>query len=135
MRYLNSVEMCNYITKSLLKEDSRSPVPVTKIPELMAAMMSLKGLVAEDQITDPLMTARFNDLMSAMLAVNNNKVGMTNITETMKQELLNGVNAIKSTVCVKAFNYYEENDFEPTPEVVPLMIDVVETAALAGLLN
>lgn len=85
-----------------------------------------------EQIHDPLIGVTMNDLLSAMLSVNENTAGMTNITETMKQELINGVMSVKTEVSNAAFSYYSVTDFEPTPEVTKMMRDVVECYAEAG---
>lgn len=88
--------------------------------------------MTDEQIHDPLITVTLNDLMSGMISVNENVVGMTNLTETMKQDLISGVSRVKSYVANAAYNYYSMNDFEPTPEVIPLMRDIVECYAEDG---
>lgn len=102
--------------------------------ELLGCLNSLKGMLVEEQISNPMASATINDLMNAALISSNQNLGMVNITDTMKQELINGVDSIKVIVCTEAFNFYDTHDFEPTPEVVPIMRDIVEVAADNGLL-
>lgn len=132
MRYLNCVEMLIYI-KKLLKADSRTPVPVTKVGELLTCMNSLKSMLIDEQFSNAYLTATINDVMSALIAISSNNIGMTNMTEAMKQELVSGVDKINSIVCTTAFKFYEENDFEPTDNIVPVMNEVVKSAAENGL--
>lgn len=132
MRYLNCVEMLIY-TKKLLKADSRTPVPVAKAGELLTCMNSLKSMLIEEQFNDAYLTATINDVMSALITISGSNIGMTNMTEAMKQELVSGIDKINSIVCTKAFKFYEENDFEPTDSIIPVMNEVVKSAAENGL--
>lgn len=132
MRYLNCVEMLIY-TKKLLKADSRTPVPVAKAGELLTCMNSLKSMLIEEQFNDAYLTATINDVMSALITISGSNIGMTNMTEAMKQELVSGIDKINSIVCTEAFKFYEENDFEPTDSIIPVMNEVVKSAAENGL--
>ena len=125
MRYLNCTEMLNYALKTL-KKDSRQSVPVGKMAELFAVMTNLRDMLMDEQITNPIVMLRMNDLLSAILTVQKNTVGMECITVTMKQELISGVESMKYEICSDAVNYYKKTDFEETPEVVAGMRDIVE---------
>ena len=125
MRYLNCTEMLNYALKTL-KKDSRQSVPVGKMAELFAVMTNLRDMLMDEQITNPIVMLRMNDLLSAILTVQKNTVGMECITDTMKQELISGVESMKYEICSEAVNYYKKTDFEETPEVVAGMRDIVE---------
>ncbi len=125
MRYLNCTEMLNYALKTL-KKDSRQSVPVGKMAELFAVMTNLRDMLMDEQITNPIVMLRMNDLLSAILTVQKNTVGMECITDTMKQELISGVESMKYEICSDAVNYYKKTDFEETPEVVAGMRDIVE---------
>ncbi len=125
MRYLNCTEMLNYALKTL-KKDSRQSVPVGKMAELFAVMTNLRDMLMDEQITNPIVMLRMNDLLSAILTVQKNTVGMECITDTMKQELISGVESMKYEICSDAVNYYKKTDFEETPEVVAGMKDIVE---------
>ena len=125
MRYLNCTEMLNYALKTL-KKDSRQSVPVGKMAELFAVMTNLRDMLMDEQITNPIVMLRMNDLLSAILTVQKNTVGMECITDTMKQELISGVESMKYEMCSDAVNYYKKTDFEETPEVVAGMRDIVE---------
>lgn len=125
MRYLNCTEMLNYALKTL-KKDSRQSVLVGKMAELFAVMTNLRDMLMDEQITNPIVMLRMNDLLSAILTVQKNTVGMECITDTMKQELISGVESMKYEICSDAVNYYKKTDFEETPEVVAGMRDIVE---------
>ena len=117
--------MLNYALKTL-KKDSRQSVPVGKMAELFAVMTNLRDMLMDEQITNPIVMLRMNDLLSAILTVQKNTVGMECITDTMKQELISGVESMKYEICSDAVNYYKKTDFEETPEVVAGMRDIVE---------
>lgn len=134
MRYLNCVEMSNYILRKILKEDSRMPVPISKMNELLTCLTSLKDMMTEEQITDPMVVARLNDIMQAVLAVNKSNIGMTNLAESMKSELISGINEIRDHICLKAYSYYCDHEFEPTEENKPVLIDIATVAAKCGCL-
>lgn len=93
----------------------------------MTCLTSLRTMLAEEQISDPVVTVSMNDLMGATLVVQKSCNGMINLTDTMKQELIEGIKTLKSAVANAAFHFYETHEFEPRPEVIPLMRDVVET--------
>lgn len=98
----------------------------------MTCLTSLRTMLAEEQISDPMVTVSMNDLMGATLVVQKNCGGMVNLTDTMKQELIEGIKSVKSAVASVAYHFYEKHEFEPSPEVIPLMRDVVETYVEAG---
>ena len=91
-------------------------------------------MLTDEQITDPMVIARMNDIMQAVLTTMNSAIGLTNLTEGMKSELISGVTEIKDYVCGKAYKYYCDNEFEVTDENKPLLIEVAESAAKNGLL-
>lgn len=96
-------------------------------------MNSLKSMLIEEQFNDAYLTATINDVMSALITISGSNIGMTNMTEAMKQELVSGIDKINSIVCTNAFKFYEENDFEPTDSIIPVMNEVVKSAAENGL--
>lgn len=96
-------------------------------------MNSLKSMLIEEQFNDAYLTATINDVMSALITISGSNIGMTNMTEAMKQELVSGIDKINSIVCTKAFKFYEENDFESTDSIIPVMNEVVKSAAENGL--
>lgn len=134
MRYLNCIEMLNYALR-VLKADSRQPVPVAKMNELLTCLNSVQKMMTNEQVSDALTSAVLNDLMGATLTVTSQTVGMKNITDTMKQELISGVLSVKSSIAEVAFFYYSKHEFEDDPAIVPLMRDVVEMVAEKGLLT
>jgi hypothetical protein len=82
-----------------------------------------------------MITVKMNDLMTAAVTISGQKIGMTNLTDTMKQELISGIDSVKDIVCVQAYKFYSKVDFDDTPDVVELMRDVVSAAADHGLLT
>ena len=91
-------------------------------------------MLNDEQIHDPMVIVRMDDLMRATLAVMNTSIGMTNLTEEMKASLIAGVMEIKTGVCTEAYNYYCVTEFEPTDETRPIFIEIAEVAAQNGLL-
>lgn len=131
MRYLRCMVMLNYAL-DVLKKDSRAAVPVSKMDELLSTLKSLRALMVEDQMTDSIVMAKMNDITSAVITVKQNSVGMQNLTDVMKQELIGGVDGIKSSLSSLIVRYYRENEFEATAEVIPIMRDVVDCYLASG---
>lgn len=57
---------------------------------------------------------------------------MVNLSEAMKQGLIDGVMKVRNAIACLAFDYYDDHEFELTPEVIPLMRTVVEGYAASG---
>lgn len=131
MPYRECIEILNYALK-ILRYDSRQSVRIEKMNELMGCIKSAEAMCTEAQIFDIQVKATFSDLMAAVVAVKSQSTGMMMLTDVMKQTLVSGVVQIKEHVCIKAYGYYEEHDFEDTPENVPIFRDIVMTYAEAG---
>ena len=58
--------------------------------------------------------------------------GMSNLTDKMKQTLIDGVLTMKTALCGIAYDYYSMHDFEVTDAIVPVMREVVQTKLLGG---
>ena len=100
--------------------------------EVLTCLTSAKSMMTEVQVMDAETTVAMNDLMSAVITVHNSSKGMVNLTDTMKQELISGFKTLKLAVCKAAYKYYSSHEFEDTPEVIPLMREVVEVYAENG---
>lgn len=89
-------------------------------------------MMSEEQIKEPRAIVTLTDLLGAAVSVSQQKNGMINLTDTMKQEFISGVKTIKMAVSTLAYNYYCDVEFEPTADSIPLLRDVVESYAEAG---
>lgn len=54
------------------------------------------------------------------------------LTDAMKTAISEGITELLNTVQLLAFEYFKYNEFEPTPEIVPVMRAVVATALANG---
>lgn len=79
------------------------------------------------------LTMRINDIMRAIGIVNNTQ-GLVVLSETMKKTLVDGLTEIHDNLCLKAFDYYKVNDFEPTEQIIPVMRRVVKVALEKGVI-
>lgn len=131
MRYLKCIEMLNYALR-ILRHDSRQPVAVSKMAELLGCIKSVEAQCLEEQINDIQVKSTIMDLMSAIVTVKNQSTGMTNLTDVMKQTLISGVMVVKRFVASSAFRFYENNDFEVDEGTLPIFRDIVETYFEAG---
>lgn len=84
MRYLNCIEMLNYVLK-ILKSDSRQPVPVSKMPELVACLRGLQAIMTEEQINDAMASVTMTDMIRSVLSIQTADIKMVNLSEVMKQ--------------------------------------------------
>lgn len=89
-------------------------------------------MIVNEQLSDPMITVTMNDLMGAVLAAEKGSSGMTNLTDTMKQELIAGMRTMKTYLAEAAYKYYSDVDFEDTSENVTLMRDVVQCYVESG---
>lgn len=80
---------------------------------------------------DPSIETLVNDIMSSIVSIKETS-GLTNLTESMKTTVTSGISDLRSMVCMKAFEFFKVNDFEPTKEVIPIMRDVVKVALEKG---
>ena len=127
MKYLDCMTMLNHAL-TLLEAGKRVQVQKTKIPEIVLTL----NLVNKN-MPDP--TSEFQMLMSDTIggAISvRDMQGIICLSDTMKQTLVSGIESIKFQVASAAFAYYSAVDFEPTPEVIPLMRDVVQTYSDGG---
>lgn len=56
------------------------------------------------------------------------------LTQQMKNALVSCVDELLSGLRLKAFDYYKYNEFEPTPEIIPVMRAVVNEALRKGVI-
>lgn len=88
--------------------------------------------MTEEQINDAMASVTMTDMIRSVLSVQTADIKMVNLSEVMKQGLIEGVMKIRNIIATEAFSYYEDHEFEPIPEVIPLMRVVVEGYAASG---
>lgn len=122
MIYLDSIELLNYaLTK--LKMGKRDLVPTRDLPEIQQVI-----LIASQKLGNELPVMyrmKLNDIVEAIKTAQM-MTQMANLTNVMKDTIIDGVCVLKHEVCVLAWKYYSMNDFEPTPSVIDVMREVVE---------
>lgn len=82
---------------------------------------------------DPELSAALRDTLESTLVISST-AGLQYLSDTMKNALSEGLNTLKANICMKAFEYFKLHDFEPTPDVVPIMRSVVQVALEKGAL-
>lgn len=88
--------------------------------------------MTEEQINDAMASVTMTDMIRSVLSIQTADIKMVNLSEVMKQGLIEGAMKIRNIIASEAFGYYEYHEFEPTPEVIPLMRVVVEGYAASG---
>lgn len=88
--------------------------------------------MTEEQIHDAMASVTMTDMIRSVLSIQTADIKMVNLSEVMKQGLIEGAMKIRNIIATEAFSYYEDHEFEPTPEVIPLMRVVVEGYAASG---
>lgn len=76
---------------------------------------------------------KLDDLMQAVIDIKSTPNLMT-LSDNMKNALVSGVQEISTEICIKAFNYYKVNDFEPEEQIIPVMRKVVTVALEKGMI-
>lgn len=128
MKYLDSIELLNYVLKKL-KAGSREQVQIRDIPEIQQVIsLAMKKMKDEASLNYKL---AYQDLMEAFQTAQTVSA-VQNLTEAMKDVLVDGVLRIKKEVAIVAWDYYHINDFEVNDQTIPIMRDVVETYLMEG---
>lgn len=77
--------------------------------------------------------SRLRDTLESALIISSTS-GLQNLTDSMKTTITSGLSELKATICLKAYHFYQLNDFEPTDEIIPVMRQVVSVALEKGVL-
>ena len=130
MHYLECIALLRYLLQRLC-EGQRVQVPVTVVEEVISNLLNVKTLLGEE--VSPKVQMLLNDNMVAASQIRDMQ-GMESLTGSMKDILVDGVNSIKSSIELEAFEYYKTHDFDDTEEVIPIMRSVVTTALAEGVI-
>lgn len=130
MHYLECIEMLEYLLKKMCN-GQRTQVPVSAVDEVQTVIIALnKKLVNED---NTLLTVRMRDILEAVQVVKSTQ-GIMFLTEAMKDSINSGIEELLSCLRLQAFEYFKVNDFEPTPQIIPVMRSVVKEALAKGVI-
>lgn len=61
-------------------------------------------------------------------------VGVVFLTQSMKDALNSGIEELLTSLRLESFKYFQYHEFEPTPEIIPIMRNVVNTAIRKGVI-
>lgn len=129
MHYLQCIAMLEYLLQKL-NAGQRVQVPVEIVDEVQNVLIALNKKLERENNRE--ITLRIRDIMEAAIEVRN-ATGLTFLTDDMKNAITSGIHELLSHIRILAFNYFKINDFEPTPEIIPIMRGVVEEALLKGV--
>jgi len=123
MKYLEHIELLNSGLR-VLKDGERTQVQVTKLVDLETILIHMRswndsGSSYSDTI--------ISDILTSIREAQKYE-GITHLTENMKQGLIDGLKELKINMCKEAYMYYSKVDFDPTPEVIKSMREVVAYA-------
>jgi hypothetical protein len=114
---------------SVLKENQRVQVPVSKLSEVMTAVMRTSERLGTEA------TLQFNitrDSVIQAIGVAQEMKDIKFLSDNAKSILVDGLSSLKFEVAQLAYDYYSMHDFEPTEEIIPVMRDVVRTYSQGG---
>ena len=131
MHYLKCIAMLDYLLKKLYSEQ-RKQVPVSTLDEVLQVVDNVIKALPNEQ--DVMLQVRLQDVQTAAVTIKSTQ-GILFLTDAMKDAIVGGINEVRAALQILAFNYFVTNDFEPTPEIIPMMRDVVKTAAERGLIQ
>lgn len=130
MHYLKCIALLEFLQKKLYAEQ-RQQVPVSVVNEAQTTIVGVGKLLEKE--TDHAIRNRINDIMESILVIQ--KVpGLTSLTESMKVALTSGIEELADMLCLKAYKFYQVNDFEDTPEIRSVLRNVVKVALAKGVL-
>ena len=128
MHYLKCIAMLDYLLRKLHSEQ-RQQVPIRSMQDIPVVVSSLKQELAQEK--DPTLNNQLNDLARAANEVSTSNV--TYLSNAMKGAIVTGINDLKVTLQLMAFNFYKINDFEVTDTTINIMRDVVKCALANNL--
>lgn len=128
MRYLECIALLQYLLKKLCA-GQRQQVPASVTEDVLTNIIAVnKRLEKEDH---PEITMRIRDVMTSTTEIKETK-GIINLTDAMRNSLTSGIAELQDAICLLAFEFFKTNDFEPTPQIIPIMRQVVKTALAKG---
>ena len=130
MHYLKCIALLEFLQKKLYAEQ-RQQVPVSVVSEVQRTLIGVQKLMEKE--TDPEVSNRIDDIMVSIIAVQNTP-GLTSLTDSMKTTITSGVSELSEMLSLKAYRYFQVNDFEDTPEIIPVLRSVVKVALQKGVL-
>ena len=131
MHYLECIAMLEFLLKKL-HSGQRTQVPVTVVDDVQQVLVQVDRKLQQE--TSPEIKARIRDAMEAAAEVQG-ITGVLVLTDNMKLALTSGVTELLSSTQMLAYEYYKYNDFDPTPEIIPIMRGVVSTALARGAIG
>lgn len=130
MRYLKCIALLKFLQQKL-HIGQRVPVPVSTVDELMTSLVNVQKILKEN---DPDVERCLNDLMGSIGTIKETN-GLQNIPDKMRTVLIDGLEELVEVICMKAYYYFQTNDFEPTEQIIIVMREVVKVAIKKGVLN
>ena len=79
-----------------------------------------------------MLKARIDDILSCYTLAKE-RPNLTNLTEDMKSAMVGGLMELRSECCILAYYYFQTNDFDESPQIIPIMRSVVEVAIERGV--
>lgn len=130
MKMLESIAMLNYLLGKL-EAGKRTLVPIAVYDELKTVLIPLYKKVAA--FSNEQTQFQLTLLMEAVNLVSLGE-SVQFIPDTAREALIEGVENVKESICLQAYDYYKFHDFEPTNTIIPLMREVVRAAAMKGVM-
>lgn len=131
MHYLKCIAMLDYLLKKLFSEQ-RKVVSVNALDEVLQVVENVIKMLPQEN--DVMLQVRLQDVQTAALTIKNTQ-GIMYLTDVMKNAIVEGIEEVRASLQCLAFNYFVTNDFEPDDNLIPIMREVVRTAASRGLIQ
>lgn len=123
MKYLDSIELINMQTE-VLREGTRMEIDSSDIENITQALYTaVISLDEEDR--KGMVAIVLEDVYKSINLVK--QVNYVKVPDSIRKSLIMGLKKLKYEICLMAYDYYSINEFQPTPEVVEIMQDVVNT--------
>lgn len=130
MHYLECIALLQYLLKKL-HAGQRQQVPATITEDVLTNIIAINKKLEKESLPD--ITMRIRDVMASTNEIRETQ-GIMNLTDAMRNSLTSGITELQDAICLLAFEYYKVNDFEPTPQVIPVMRKVVQAALAKGVI-
>lgn len=130
MHYLKCIEMLAYALNRL-NAGQRTQVSIQSCTDIQMVLVKVQKSLATE--LSPLELSIISDVLQA-IDLAQKTPGLLYLTDEMKNAMIDGINELRSSIAVKAFNYFIVNEFEPTEAIIPLMRDVVKMCLDKGVI-
>ena len=127
MHFLKCLELLNYLLERVSGE-TRKQVQVRDATAVKDGLVTVNMTLKDERI--------FPEIGDLIIAIDEiEKSGVTYLTAPMKNVIVEGLNSLKTSIGLEAYEYFKVNTFDVNDKTIPLGREIVEIALEQGALK